>query len=138
MRRRTCCRFWQTGRLESTIARKLARYPEAQLDIRRQYIVIYGWIEGWDAVQMADRLNLADGAREKFLVETTDFVTAELAAAGFRVLDMKPAHIILRLGRDNQLRRRKDGKLLYALVDYELLERIKPESQATEADAVLS
>ncbi|MFO1476027.1 MAG: hypothetical protein U1F98_05180 [Verrucomicrobiota bacterium] len=116
--------LWQTGRLESKIARKLARYPEAQLDIRRQYIVIYEWIDGLDAVQAADRLQLAGHARELFLAETTRHVTAELAAAGFRVLDMKPAHVILRLDRQNQLLRRENGSLLYALVDYELLEKI--------------
>ena len=116
--------LWQTGRLESKIAQKLANYPEAQLDIRRQYIVIYGWIDGLDAVLMADHLKLAGAERETFLVETTNYVIRELAAIGFRVLDMKPAHIILRLGPDNRLRRRKNGKLLYALVDYELLERI--------------
>ena len=119
--------LWQTGRLESKIARKLARYPEAKLDIRRQYVVIYGWIDGLDAVQVADRLKLTGGEREKFLRETTHFVISELAAAGFRVLDMKPAHIILRQKPDSALLRRKDGKLLYALVDYELLERITPE-----------
>jgi len=123
--------LWQTGRLESKIARKLARYPETQLDIRRQYIVVYGWIDGLDAVQVADRLKLAGSEREAFLGEATNHVTGELAAAGFRVLDMKPAHIILRLVRDNELLRRKDGKLLYALVDYELLERINEKQTGT-------
>jgi hypothetical protein len=115
--------------LEYKIARKLASYTEIQLDIRRQYIVIYGWIDGLDAVQMADHLNLVGSERETFLIETTNYVTSELATAGFRVLDMKPAHIILRLGRDNELLCRRDGKLQFALVDYELLERIK-ENQA--------
>lgn len=118
--------LWQTGRLPHKIALKLARYPEARLDIRRQYIVIYGWIDGLDAVQMAERLKLSGHEQERFLADTTNYVIGELAAAGFRVLDMKPAHIILRTGSDNRLLRRKDGQLLYALVDYELLERIEP------------
>lgn len=120
--------LWQTGRLESKIANKLARYPQAQLDIRRQYIVIYGWIDGLDAVQMADHLKLTGAARDAFLREMTDYVTAELAVAGFRVLDMKPAHVILRLGPDQHILPRKDGKPMYALVDYELLEPIGPEA----------
>lgn len=118
--------LWQTGRLESKMAQKLARYPQAKLDIRRQYIVVYGWIDGWDAVQMADRLNLDETDRQAFLIEMTNYVTGELATAGFRVLDMKPAHIILRAGEDNRIIPRKDGKPLYALVDYELLEAIEP------------
>ena len=116
--------LWQSGRLESKIAMKLARYPQAMLDIRRQYILLYGWIEGYDAVQVAEKWRLEGDARENFLIETTSFVTRELAEAGFRVLDMKPAHVILRFDESGKLKRRQDGKLLYALVDYELLEKI--------------
>ena len=116
--------LWQSGRLESKIAQKLSRYPQATLDIRRQYILIYGWIDGHDAQQVADQRGLEGEARNSFLKEATDFVTSELAEVGFRVLDMKPAHVILRFDADGQLKRRQDGKLLYALVDYELLEKI--------------
>ncbi len=116
--------LWQSGRLESKIAMKLARYPQAVLDIRRQYILLYGWIDGHDAQQVADQRQLAGAAREQFLAETTAFVTGELAEAGFHVLDMKPAHVILRFDAAGQLKRRPDGRLLYALVDYELLEKI--------------
>jgi hypothetical protein len=116
--------LWQSGRLESKIAMKLARYPQAVLDIRRQYILVYGWIDGFDAVQVAEMRLPAGAARDQFLQETTAFVTAELAEAGFRVLDMKPAHVILRLDAAGGLKRRRDGKPLYALVDYELLEKI--------------
>ena len=116
--------LWQSGRLESKIAQKLARYPQAALDIRRQYILIYGWIEGYDAQQVADLWQLEGEPRMEFLKKTTAFVTDEMAEMGFRVLDMKPAHVILRLERDGTLKRRQDGKLLYALVDYELLEKI--------------
>ncbi len=116
--------LWQSGRLESKISQKLARYPQAALDIRRQYILLYGWIVGLDAQQVADEKQLAGEAREQFLKATTGFVTDELAEVGFRVLDMKPAHVILRFDPDGNLKRRQDGKLLYALVDYELLEPI--------------
>ncbi len=116
--------LWQSGRLESKISQKLARYPQATLDIRRQYILLYGWITGLDAQQVADQRQLAGEIREQFLMETTGFVTAELAEVGFRVLDMKPAHVILRFDADGNLKRRQDGELLYALVDYELLEPI--------------
>jgi hypothetical protein len=122
--------LWQTGRLESKIAQKLARYPQARLDIRRQYILIYGWIDGHDAQQVADQRQLTGEARENFLTETTNFVTAELAEAGFRVLDMKPAHVILRFDEAGNLKRRQDGQLLYALVDYELLEKIPAPGNA--------
>ena len=119
--------LWQSGRLESKIAQKLARYPQASLDIRRQYILIYGWIEGYDAQQVADLWQMEGEPRLEFLKKTTAFVTDEMAEMGFRVLDMKPAHVILRFNQDGTLKRRQDGKLLYALVDYELLEKIPPQ-----------
>jgi hypothetical protein len=49
-------------------------------------------------------------------------VDRELAAKGFVVADHKPTHFILRINNGRILRRR-DGRIAYALVDYELLAR---------------
>jgi hypothetical protein len=115
--------LWQTGRLEHKIAAKLARHPGVDLDILRDYLVVFGWIDGLDATQMANALDLEGAVREKFLTETVSFVTDQLAQKGFRVLDMKPAHVILRRQRNGSLLRDAQGRLVYALVDYELLDR---------------
>jgi hypothetical protein len=114
---------WQTGRSRDKMVAKQAAHGGAELDIRRQYLVLYGWIDGLDAEDAVEELNLATAERTEFLRETTEAVVRDLAEAGFRVLDMKPAHIIVRVGPDGHLLRRKDGRLVYALVDYELLER---------------
>ena len=87
------------------------------------YILVYGWINGVDVQDAADKFALGGVSREVFLKETMAEVEAELQEAGFRVLDMKPAHIIVRLQEGRPLRRR-DGRLIYALIDYELLEAI--------------
>lgn len=113
---------WQTGRDESRMAAKQTRLPDFQLDGRRQYLLLYGWIKGIDVQDAADRLGYESGQR--LIAETMAEVQAELGQAGFRVLDMKPAHIIVRFTANGQLRRRRDGRLMYALVDYELLEPI--------------
>jgi len=115
--------LWQTGRLEHKIAAKLARHPNVELDILRDYLVVFGWIDGLDATQMANALDLEGAVRERFLTETVSLVTDELAQKGFRVLDMKPAHVILRRQRDGSLLKDHRGRLAYALVDYELLDR---------------
>lgn len=47
----------------------------------------------------------------------------ELDLKGFRVVDMKTAHVILRQRLGGRLLRWRDGRLAYAVVDYELLER---------------
>jgi len=115
--------LWQSGRSESQIAAKQARLPEIQLDIHRPYILVYGWIKGVDVQDAADQFARSGASRESVLVGTMDEVEMELKEAGFHVMDMKPAHIIIRFTRGGQLLRHKDGRLVYALIDYELLER---------------
>ncbi len=115
--------LWQTGRSESLIAAKQARMPEFELDILRPYVLVYGWIRGLDVQDAADRSGIGGTTRQALLTGPIEEVELELQQAGFRVLDMKPAHIIIRFDSKGQLRRRKNGRLVYALVDYELLER---------------
>lgn len=116
--------LWQTGRREGPFSLKQARHPEVELDIHRQYLLLYGWIKGVNAVEAADLMALSGTTRHTFLEETTRRAIRELEAHGFRMLDIKPQHIIVRLRPDGTLLRRRDGQLAYALVDYELLERV--------------
>ena len=116
--------LWQTGRLESKIAAELARHPETKLDILRRYILLYGWIEQMNAVEAADALKFTGGSRESFLAVSTRCATHDLEEHSFRMLDIKPEHIVVRLLSDGSLLRRRSGQLAYALVDYELLERL--------------
>lgn len=121
--------LWQTGRSEDKIAAKLRQHPSVELDILRQYIVIYGWIKGYDLVQAAARLALKTPKREVFLREHTDRVTGELEAKGYQVMDMKPAHVIVRFKPDGSLMKGRDGRVACALVDYELMTRT-PDHEA--------
>lgn len=116
--------LWQSGRNESQIAAKLARQPDVPLDLHRAYILIYGWIDGIDVQDAADQSGFGGASRQSFMAAIMDEVERELAQSGYCVLDMKPAHIIVRFTKDGQLLRRKDGRLVYALIDYELLERL--------------
>ena len=116
---------WQTGRLESKMAAKRARHPEAELDLLRQYILLYGWIEGLNAVQAIQALGVTGRIAETFLAETTLHAIHELEQLGFRMLDIKPEHLVLRIRPDGSLLRRRTGNPSYALVDYELLERFR-------------
>jgi hypothetical protein len=124
--------LWQTGRSESTIAAKLARHPEVELDILRQYILLYGWLDGQDALQTADALGRPGNSRHAFLADTTRRAIHDLAQHGFRMLDIKPQHILLRFRPDRSLLRRRDGQPAYALLDYELLERTPESDSATQ------
>ena len=116
-------RLLQMGRLESIIAAKLARHPEVELDILRSYILLYGWIEGLNAAQTVAMFPGSGQFHEGFLAEMTRCAVRDLEQRGFRMLDIKPEHLILRVLRDGSPLRRRSGQIAYALVDYELLER---------------
>ncbi len=92
---------------------------DIHLHQRRQYILLYEWVEGFDAEQFYDRGLLS--AEEMRLL--TLRVERELDSKGFRVLDNKPKHFILRETRDGNLLRDDRGELFYTLIDFELLQR---------------
>ncbi|MCE5230754.1 hypothetical protein LLG95_14345 [bacterium] len=110
--------LWQTGRSRDKVNRKVRSHPGVEIDILRQYIVIYEWIKGTDAAETFEEMGLPDDELEQL----TYRVDAEIHAKGFQVADMKPAHIIVRKNLDGQLVRHH-GKISYALVDFELLQR---------------
>ncbi len=43
--------LWQTGRSEHKIRAKIAQHPGVEIDILRQYVLLFGWIKGLDAVE---------------------------------------------------------------------------------------
>lgn len=110
--------LWQTGRSRDKVNRKVRSHPGVDIDILRQYIVIYEWIKGTDAAVTFEEMGLPGEELESL----THRVDAEIHAKGFQVADMKPAHIIVRRNLDAQLVRHH-GKISYALVDFELLQR---------------
>ena len=124
--------LWQLGRSEGSFLqhdRLLAEDQEnavraIELDIRRIYVVLYQWIKGMDAEASFGAGELAEDDFRAF----TPRVIGELAQAGFRVLDNKPKHFIVRKRRDGALLRGRDGRVRHALVDFELLQRT-PEHQ---------
>ena len=125
--------LWQTGRSEDKIRAKVVRHPGVEIDILRQYVVLFGWVKGLDAVETAEHFKLESRTRAEFLAHTTSLVTHELLQKGYRVIDMKPAHIILRPGPHRSLLRDRNGQFAYALVDYELLERTPEHEQAVRS-----
>lgn len=120
-------RPWQTGRVESKMASKFAQHPEVKLDPLRPYILLYAWIEAINAVQAVQACGVT-GSPARFLTDLMLRAVDDLKQAGFRVLDIKPEHILFRIRPDGSLLRRRDGNPVYALVDYELLERIEERS----------
>jgi hypothetical protein len=123
---------WQLGRSSSCfyahrslLAKDQEEAAQAiDLDIRRVYVLLYGWIKGINA----EEAYLAEDISQDELLGLTSRVIAELAARGFRVLDNKPKHFIVRRRKRDGSILRRNGEIAYAVVDYELLQRT-PECQ---------
>lgn len=116
-------KLWQTGRSLTKIERKKAKFRDVELDIYRQYILIYEWVKGISCVDAFMQMRPDLESRRQSMLELTTRGTEELARAGFRVLDMKPEHFIVRPQEDGTLLKEHNGEIAYALVDFELLER---------------
>jgi len=125
--------LWQTGRSEDKIRAKVSRHPGVEIDILRQYVVLFGWIKGLDAVETAEEFGLEGRMHAEFLARVTSLVTHELRQKGYRVIDMKPQHVILRPQPGGSLLRDHNDQFAYALVDYELLERTPEHEQAVRS-----
>jgi hypothetical protein len=120
--------LWEMGRSSSTffahgqlLAADQERAVKAiELDIRRIYILVYRWIKGDDAQDWFEAGKLDE---DEFLAMAPR-VGRDLGARGFRVLDNKPRHYILRAAAgDGSTPLRRHGRLVYGLVDFELLQR---------------
>ena len=118
--------LWQTGRSQSKIDYKKAKYRDVELDIYRQYILIYEWIKGVAsteaaAAQASQAAGYADA--NSFALAMMERSIGDMQQAGFRVLDVKPQHVIVRPKPNGGLLQDRSGRTAYALVDFELLER---------------
>jgi hypothetical protein len=108
----------QSGRFQWRIERAIARHPGVALDILRDYIMVYSWLPGVDASEAREMGLLTD----RQLRTLTARATEELRQAGFTVLDMKDAHVIVRLASATELERR-GRQIVHGVVDYELMAR---------------
>jgi hypothetical protein len=95
------------------------KYSRMDLELERQYIYMFAWVKGWNAANYMEWGKLTQEETRALTLR----VEEELRLKGFKVLDNKPSHIILRENRHGELISRH-GKLEYALVDFELLQRL--------------
>ncbi len=129
--------LWELGRSTSSFLSHRLMLAEDQegavkaieLDIRRTYVLLYGWVGGRDAEQYFDSGKLS----EEQLHALTPRVIREMAGKGFVVVDSKPKHFILRMRKGDGGLLRRHGELAYALVDYELLQRTPEHQQRFKA-----
>ena len=104
-------------------------HDEIDLDWNRNYAVIYEWLKGIDAARAYGK-GLID---REGMIDIFERAARELEAKGYRVLDNKPRHIIVRPKSRNGLARDKSGAILYGLVDFELLQRTRERENTMRA-----
>jgi hypothetical protein len=87
--------MWQTGRSIDKVNKIAARYPGIDLDILRQYKLIYAWIPGRDLIELFRGFGLKDNDLAEAIMPLTYKAIGDLEIKGYAVADMKPAHVIL-------------------------------------------
>jgi len=132
--------LWQSGRSTDKLNRIHAKHPGIDVDILKQYKLIYQWIRGKDVVEMLHDAGITGDAADAIVQPVTLKVISDMAQKGFYVADMKPVHIILEekqvnlfesiqaapSDRLNAQTKFIDGVIdagEYSVVDYELLIR---------------
>ena len=137
--------MWQTGRSLDKLNKITARYPGIDLDILRQYKLIYAWIPGKDLIQTFRGLGLKDAELAEVINPITERAIRDLQHKGYVIADMKPAHIILDEPDINALDTHPgtgnkvewiaslvdEGR--YSVVDYELLIRTPEHERLVKA-----
>jgi hypothetical protein len=133
--------LWQSGRSRSKINKLHARHPGIDLDILKQYKLIYRWIEGYNLPELFEFININNEKLNHHLMTLDKMVMSDMERKGYLVADTKPDHIIisdvevkniLRKGSGNRLKSSEEqiaylyeviklGK--YSVIDYELLLR---------------
>ncbi|OGW32023.1 MAG: hypothetical protein A2X59_05555 [Nitrospirae bacterium GWC2_42_7] len=86
---------WQSGRSKSRINRIHAKHPGIDLDILKQYKLIYEWIQGKNLLEVFEHIDINNDELVKHLKVINYRVLSELKTKGYLVADMKPEHIII-------------------------------------------
>jgi hypothetical protein len=142
---------WQSGRSRAKINRIRARHPGIDLDILKQYKLVYEWIRGKNLIEVFEqiRIDLPDLVHHLKTMQKQAF--EHLTVKGYHMADMKPEHVILdeedctrieeagRNGDDDAARKQVEmvyqllngGK--YSLIDYELLFRTPKHEDQVKA-----
>ena len=105
------------------------KHDEITLDRNRQYAVMYEWVKGIDAAQAREE-GIVDEDTMRGLILGSN---REMNRKGFLVRDSKAHHVIVRPRPARGPARDRSGAILYALVDFELLQRTPQREQAMRA-----
>lgn len=87
--------LWQSGRSRSRINRIHARHPGIDIDILKQYKLVYEWIRGKNLIEVFEHLKLDIPDIVQHLKAMQKKAFDDLSTKGYHMADMKPEHVIL-------------------------------------------
>ena len=141
---------WQSGRSGARINRIRAKHPGIDLDILKQYKLIYEWITGLNIKEIFAYIDINTDEVIKHLKTLDAAAHRDLNKKGYLVADMKPEHVIIsetevenikEIGLRETKNPEKDQvdylyQLIndgnYSIVDYELLLRTPEHEEAVK------
>lgn len=143
--------LWQSGRSRSKINRIRARHPGIDLDILKQYKLVYEWIYGKNLIEIFEHIDIETPDMVEHLKDINRMVLGHMGRKGYLMADMKPEHVIIeeldaqrieRMGQEGgpdaaQAQVEELYRLLnsytYSLIDYELLFRTPEHEDAVKS-----
>lgn len=141
---------WQSGRSTSRIARIRARHPGIDLDILKQYKLVYEWIQGGNIMEVFAHIKMETNDMVHHAKAITAKAMGDMEAKGYLMADMKPEHVIIgaedfavieALGRGGdaeathkqvEMLYRLINNGIYSIIDYELLFRTPDHEDAVK------
>ncbi len=87
--------LWQSGRSRSRINRIRARHPGIDIDILKQYKLVYEWIRGKNPIEIFEHLKLELPDIVHHLQTMQKKAFDDLSKKGYHMADMKPEHVII-------------------------------------------
>ncbi|MEK6699792.1 MAG: hypothetical protein AABZ10_12220 [Nitrospirota bacterium] len=143
--------LWQSGRSRAKINRIRVRHPGIDLDILKQYKLVYEWIRGKNLIELFEHIKLEIPDIVHHLQTMQKKAFEDLSIKGYHMADMKPEHVILdeddceRIeqagGSGDADAARKQADMVYHLlnvgkysvIDYELLFRTPEHEDRVKA-----
>jgi hypothetical protein len=142
--------LWQSGRSRAKINRIHARHPGVDLDILKQYKLIYEWIRGKNLSEIFEniKIDIPDIVHHLKTMQKKAF--DDLSRKGYLMADMKPEHVIIdeedcerieEAGKNGGGAPTKQVDMVYQLlnegkysvIDYELLFRTPEHEDCVKA-----
>lgn len=114
------------GRKRHRIEAMQGNHKGITLDLNRQYAVVYEWVKGIDLSEAFTNGMVGEDLANDLIMRADQ----DMSRKGFLVRDNKPHHIIVRPTYKGGLAKDKDNNILYAMIDFELLDRIPEREKA--------